>query len=623
MRRPQGYWDYGLAHELREFAANTGDTKRMPSTSELRTFGRSDILNAVQAVGGIRAAARLAGLRVREKEERPSMVLPPRFPRQGPLSLDSVKVKLREFSNEHCDGRQPRVRELAQAKRHDLLHAMRIHGGLIEVSNAAGLGPKEDDARRPRGYWQDFSVVRAELREFTAHSGFPWLMPTRDQLLRAGRRDLCYAIAKHGGFSSVSARLHLVWVGPSNYWRVFRNLRKRVLAFVRRHGPRSVMPTTLRLHQMGRRDLIYGIALHGGVMVVADRLNLRVRYTKRTSSYWASPENVSRELTMFMECEPLERRTHMPSSVALVQAGRADLANGVRDHGGWVYFAQRLGLRFAFERRVSGFWRNEKSVHHELELYVQDRYGTWDFPGIPPENAIPAGVYIPSLEMLKRDGRSDIAFAIQRYHGGEAEFAERHGLIIAEDTVQMQPVETLRKWPRFEEELKSWVRQFGASGIMPGRMDFIRTGRHDLRYAVYYHSGLEAVAKRAGLIICDGSYRWIGRWLALYAGKLGTVMMTKSTKSAPELDRPAVKIVEFDAVRVWTPATAKQKGKHKRGERMLSGKSRAIRRKTRRKIKKEVNKVVDGNKLGSISLEELNKIRERYKHVAADDIILV
>ena len=627
LRRPRGYWDYGLGIELREFASKTGDSNLMPSTSDLRTFGRHDILNAVQAVGGIRMAARIAGLLVPKKEERRPIVLPRSLPSNTTRTFETVKIKLREFSVEHCGGRQPRVRELIEAKRHDLLHDMRLYGGLIEVSNAAGLEPTDDETRRPRGYWNEFSVVRKELQDFTAHYGFPGLMPTRDQLIRAGRRDLCYAITRHGGFSTVSARLHVMWVGPCNYWRVFRNLRKRLLDFIRRHGPHGIMPTTPRLHRMGRQDLIYGIALHGGVMSVAGRLNLRVRYAKRKSNYWADPVNVSRELTYFMECEPIERRTHMPSSVALVQAGRADLANGVRDHGGWVYYAQRLGLRFAFERRVSGFWRNESNVRHELELYLHDRYGDWDFPGIPPAVLSSKSAYVPSLEMLKRDGRSDIAFAIQRYHGGEIEFAQRHGFIIADDTVPMQPLETLRKWPRFEDELKLWVDQFGAAGIMPKRIDFIRTGRYDLRYAVYYHGGRDLVARKAGLIVCHGgdSGKWIGNWLALYAAKLGTVMLEGSTKSRAqtELDGSVVAIVQFDGVKVWTPKKALMGRRRVRGERMLSGKSRAMRRKTQRKIKNEVNNVEDGNKLGGISLEELNEIRERYKHVAEDDIILV
>lgn len=521
-RRPRGYWSKCLRTELRAFVALNGSAPgSMPSTSALRVLGRTDILSAVQQAGGVGAAARTAGLSPLKRPRAAlvaegasshtsdmTMQSPDSTPsRAERRTLGALKTELRKFAGAHCDGRQPLQRELARARRHDLLNALRAHGGLCTVSERAGLVPGGSTAeRRPRGYWERFETLEVEMRAYTAHRGIPGLMPRRDQLLRVGRRDLCYAIEKHGGFSSVSARLHLMWVGPSNYWRVFRNLRKRLLAFVRVHGPRDVMPTTLRLYQKGRTDLMYGIALHGGVMVVAGKIGLSVRFARRPINFWTKPVNITRELHWFLSTEPQENRTCMPTSVALVRAGRVDLANAVRDHGGWIYYAQHCGLRFVFTRRVHGFWQDERNVFKELLLYVSERYGDWDFPGVAPSDSQREGcIFVPSLEMLKRDGRSDIAFAIQRYQGGERAFAVRHGLTIAKDTVLVQPVESLKKWGCFSVELECWIGQYGAVGVMPKREDFIRTGRHDLRYAMYLHGGCGNVAKRIGLVICDSA----------------------------------------------------------------------------------------------------------------------
>eukprot|EP00171_Calliarthron_tuberculosum_P011419 IDg11419t1 len=68
---------------------------------------------------------------------------------------------------------------------------------------------------------------------------------------------------------------------------------------------------------------------------------------------------------------------------------------------------------------------------------------------------------------------------------------------------------------------------------MPKREDFIRTGRHDLRYAMHLHGGCGNVAKRIGLVFCDIGGDWIGHWLALQAGKLGCVLMANELPGNP------------------------------------------------------------------------------------------
>ena len=76
-------------------------------------------------------------------------------------------------------------------------------------------------------------------------------------------------------------------------------------------------------------------------------------------------------------------------------------------------------------------------------LCLQNRYGA--FRGLTPEVREDAVTKVPSLEMVKKEGRSNIAFAIQRYHNGERAFAGRHGMAIGEDTVHVRPIGTLGK----------------------------------------------------------------------------------------------------------------------------------------------------------------------------------
>lgn len=372
-----------------------------------------------------------------------------------------------------------------------------------------------------------------------------------------------------------------------------------MLAFVKMLAKGSVMPCVQTMQDYGRMDLVYGVAMHGGVMAVARRMGLAVEFPHRPLGYWNLPQNVTNDLENFIKTQPLEDRGAMPTSVMLVQAGRADLATAIRDHGGWVYYAQRLGLRFAFEVRHQGFWENEQTVLNELLNYIQKRYGFWEHPGKEPDDSVidKHKTYIPSTEMLKRDGRSDVAFAIQRYHDGIQAFAARHSLVVAEDVVQIKPVEVLMRWGPFSAELSEWIATHGAHGIMPSKQDLIRTGRNDLRCAVYKHGGAWRVSRRMQVVyassdVCD----WLSQWLGLQAGKLGLVIsLAERGMDSRTLSNDLEGKVIGSERRCDELGVAVRVGKGRYGD-------RNIRR---------------------ISLQELKEIRGRYKHLPPDDIITI
>lgn len=505
----------------------------------------------------------------------------------------TMEGAVRSFAKAHTAGRMPTQRELRAAHRTDLLGALRAHGGLGHVTSRLALPVARRNQRR-RNHWAEPSTLHAELRAYMADVGaYPRLMPRREDLARHSRGDLIYAVERHGGFPAVAASMHLQWHGPASYWRSFTNLRSRLMAHIKATRKRqvasggapplgaaaavaadgttttaaAVMPNFQQLHAVGRWDLVYGVALHGGVPVVARRMGLAVVYPPGFSSGAGAsdPGAIEAELRRFIGIQPRELHRDMPSSCALVRAGRADLAAAVRDTGGWVYYAQRLGLRFVFDRRPKGFWASSANVLRELANYVQaredgERGGAVEVTREPnaadaadavavagsattaagpdvalpsretPTAALPPGraprhrhirlTAMPCVERLKRDGRGDIAFAIQRYHGGEAAFAAAARLTIRDDAAPSPPPpsELLRSWPAFAAALREWMAAHGSlPGVMPSRDELVRTGRHDLRFAVYTHGGREVVAKRLGLVL-PGCRGWVGVWLARQTG---------------------------------------------------------------------------------------------------------
>lgn len=599
-RRERGCWvrrvgggvegSEALGRELRALGREAGcEDGVLVSTGVLLREGRCDLVNAVAQAGGVGVVAQAFGmvtLRERRRMEGEEAVQEKVVRVRGEWGSWKVfESALREFAEKQTGGAMPTQAELRDGGRGDLLNALRRHGGVDVVSRRAALLMR--GSKRPRGHWTDRAVMRAELGAHTASFGKPGLLPRREELLRAGRTDLVYAIARHGGFSAVAAEMHLMWHGPSSFWRDFRNLNRRLHAWVKREasGRRwvsGVMPGTDRLSAEGRQDLILGIAMHGGVMNVAWRTRLAVRHVQRPAGFWEQPKNVVRELRRFIETQPLESRNAIPSSVTLVEAGRGDLANVLRDCGGWVFYAQRMGLRHNFAVRAQGFWHEEGNVFSELKRYVERRYGDWDYPGVRSNetdiafddggsNTAHSVLYeekrsrrhersansvtvdaaesdwfrtevvgsdgmheargrldwskrtllvMPSVEMLKRDGRSDLAFAIQQHQGGEFAFALRHGLIIAADSSNMRPHEVLAKWSNFGPEMLKWIDDHGCVGCMPLRSDLVQTGRNDLRYAIYSHGGNLNVGRRLGLVSLLQK-DWVANWLAMQAALLG------------------------------------------------------------------------------------------------------
>jgi len=553
-----------LREQVLQIAQELGKDGFVPTYADLIKLKRTDVLNAVRAMGGFHAAAKRLGLKSRRprrnwksaevvEEEirnviishpfRPSLTLPSRrqllqhgrgdlvnaiqlhgglryfgerlkIPSTGRRQsngcwndIKRVEAGIREF--QHSRGLQtdilPSQREFRLAGRCDLVYAIRIHGGSIRVAQLCGF--RLSLSRRPRNYWSDFNILAGQLHSYMHQFGYQNVMPRIEDLKKHRRMDLVYAIDRFGGAAKVSQSLHLTWMGPSSYWREFSNLKKRLLFFIRcrANGDHRTMPNVQELHQSGRLDLIQGIEFHGGVVQVANRIGrLQVSYPEYPPEYFRNAKNIDSEITSFLLTQPREKQRRMPTAVALVKSGRADLADAIRDNGGWMFYAQRLGLLFGLDtQRRQGYWADQTNVVEELRSYLSDR-------------AVVAGK-MPSLRLLEKDGRADIAFAIQRYHTSAEEVAAKLQLQLMPDPVDLQDAVYFDNKEVFVRSMSDWIVEHGIDGIMPSREDFIRTGRHDLRNAVIMHGGRRAVAVSLDLV-CEGP-GWVALWLGHQAGK--------------------------------------------------------------------------------------------------------
>eukprot|EP00871_Galdieria_phlegrea_P005969 jgi/Galph1/85/GphlegSOOS_G4871.1 len=487
MIKPRKQWAniQQLSNHLQQFMAQNG-LEELPTISVLRSAKRWDLIGAIRLHGGLHQVAEKVNLMPSKNTRR----------RRGHwLDIDTLKREILTFMQSQTSF--PTQTDLKTNGRQDLLEAIRKHGGMHLVASKLGFELK----RKPKGYWKDFLSLRAEISVFIRRYGTPGVMPHGQELVLHRRHDLIYAINLHGGSSVVAGKLHLVWIGPLSFWQNFNNLRKRLLADKEKWDYQG-MPTWNDLLLRGRVDLAFGIRLHQGFPTVAKALQLELVYPSRPRLYWTETENVITELKETIALLSNYEKQFMPSCETLYQLGRGDLADAVRDTKGWIYYAKRLKLKPNYPRVSKGFWKDWHHVRVALQRYLTHR-------GLPLQA-------MPSTEELYRDGRSDLAFAITKYHQGATKMAHR----CQWKAPHLRPLPSgyYQYWSNVVKQLVCWVDKFGVRGLMPSKHDLYRTGYRDLIFVIYRHGGFDKVARRLGWIIYEDNPGWLTQWLAHQAG---------------------------------------------------------------------------------------------------------
>lgn len=275
---------------------------------------------------------------------------------------------------------------------------------------------------------------------------------------------------------------------PSGYWNEFSNVARDLQHFVEAHGSIGTMPTNTMLVKANRSDLASAIGKHGGYALVAERLNLKVAYTKKPSKYWDDFSNVEKALSDFVE----ENGTHsqMPTKEELCKAGLSGLARAIQKYGGIRLVAERLKLKLKYSAKPKRYWKDFGNLERELLNFI-DQNGR-------------SGV-MPSQVGLTRLGRTDLANAIRR-HGGHQLVAERLSLKPARTS---RPKPYLSDFQNLEREVRGYVERHGTSGEMPTNPQLRRDRRFDLAKAIGSFGGFQAVAARLGL---HSKSKQIGYW---------------------------------------------------------------------------------------------------------------
>src|SRR5258707_2898427 len=197
-KKTYGYWDDfdNVARELLAFIQEKGAPGTMPTRTQLKDAGRSDLDSALNKHGGLVAVAESLSLEFAYTRKR-----------LGHWNdFTNVRQALLDFVEAYgTPGVMPTRSELQAAGRGDLIHAFDAHGGVLAVAERLGFAYNV----KPDGYWDDFANVKAALLQFIEEYGTPGVMPTGRELRKAGQAALHAALDRHGGISAVARSLGL------------------------------------------------------------------------------------------------------------------------------------------------------------------------------------------------------------------------------------------------------------------------------------------------------------------------------------------------------------------------------------------------------------------------------
>ncbi|KAG2499535.1 hypothetical protein HYH03_002481 [Edaphochlamys debaryana] len=361
---------------------------------------------------------------------------------------------------------------LEQGRRHLLLQLLRselrpllegVEGTESGRAGGAEAGPSDKPADNlRRGHRRKAAGGEALPPAAAAPAPLPpgATLPSRKQLLEAGRRDLVELVAQAGGFAEVATHLGLrlarrprgFWMGPGSWTRLGEELAvfvanswlelpapdeegacyffnqvsgrttwrrpaplKRLPApaggapgaggvrwVVAEPAANRVMPSQTAVLQAGRYDLHNAIVAHGGYTAVAQHLGRRVTWALSTRAY-GSRATLRRQLAAAAEELGLPEGA-MPTQRELQEAGRGALLAAVRRSGGFQAVAGSLRLRPRGRRRPRGHWDDPERLALELAAFAASRAS------------------------LMAAGRMDLVYGMDRHRGRRRELAELAGL---------------------------------------------------------------------------------------------------------------------------------------------------------------------------------------------------
>lgn len=290
----------------------------------------------------------------------------------------------------------PTRQQLMQAGRQDLVKMVTRAGGFLDVAAQLGFRAR----RRPPGYWEDEAALEAELAYFVAAH---WVVFENPEASRSRTEDRYW-------YNQVTHRV--TWDEPSMPESVALDSEGSEILVEAEED--RVMPSRSSILAAGRYDLHNAITAAGGYVATGEMLGRRPAWPP--SHRLKAWKMLVVELKEAAEAADLPVRT-MPTANMLLDQDRGDIVRAVVRLGGFGIVAEKLGWKTF--RRPKNAWQNICYVLQELRDFVgEEEDGDGGEGEEEGEDKVKKKRRMPTHEELRRAGRHDLRFALQK-HGSK------------------------------------------------------------------------------------------------------------------------------------------------------------------------------------------------------------
>ena len=356
-RKERGHWK-DFANVEKTLAPIIADLGRMPTEQEIKDRRLGAMSLAISKFHGGRAAveARLGAASGSS-----------RMPNGHWLEFANVDVVLRPIAS--ALGRMPTQQELKDRGLSHVADAInRNHDGFLAVAKRLGVAATR--LVTPMEFWDDFSNVEATLRPVVNELG---RMPTQQELRDRKLSSVVHAITRHGGPSSVAARLGISTDGvqkSGGHWKEFAVVETALAPVVKELGR---MPSRQELIDRKLGPVVDAITrFHDGLIAVAVRLGLPADTERRKKGYWMIFANVDEALRPVVA-----ELGRMPTYLEMLDRGLRRAGKAITSHhGGLPAVATRLGLDPVTQQAIEE--RADKVARAYLALDLDDDGPLWE-----------------------------------------------------------------------------------------------------------------------------------------------------------------------------------------------------------------------------------------------------
>lgn len=319
-----------------------------------------------------------------------------------PELLRKIRVALETFGL-HTEGQKephmPTRRQLQAAREQKLVEMIVAAGGFSSVAQDLRFRTK----RRPVGFWEDLQNLDSEIETFLGES---WSEETNSDTGKTYYVNLITGEVVDEKPPSASI------MNPTPVSQDCND------------DGTAVMPRAHTLRKMGRYDLHNAIMMHGGYKEVAQQLGRMIIGRREV-------KDLESEIRKFMRDHNLSL---FPKPAQLIAENQDDLLVAVREQGGIVAVAKKMGLRA--QRNGKGRWKNVEEAAEAMKEYMLEIL-VETYPDIISKSkerreaiwkeAVEKGfLRLPKQADILEDGRRDLRYALQKF--GQEAIADRLGI---------------------------------------------------------------------------------------------------------------------------------------------------------------------------------------------------